>query len=172
MPPRLRRSTFQILSLLSLALPIGATYALAPRAVARVGATDSALEVRVLVTVLVLLVAVLLWAALLLPLRAMTDMAKLSDELARLRAEGVRTAIQREQSELARLERSPRLADRRRYHLMMAAAAGVVALAAGFLTWLTLAGEGDVLFLSLPVAALVGLALALHHLVRWKQDRG
>lgn len=166
---RLRRTTFRLLAILALALPIAATYALAPRAIARLGATDAMLEVRVLITVLVLLVAILLWAALLLPLRALTDMTKLPDELSRLRAEGVDAAVRREQRNLHRLSRSPRRSDRRRYNLLMASAAALVACGAAFMTWVTLAGDGGLVILSFPVAAAVGLVLAVQHLVRAKR---
>jgi hypothetical protein len=151
---------FQVIALVTLAVPAAGTWYVAPRLLRALG-SPSAL-VALLVVLLTLLVLVVGWAVALLPLRRRSAMPTFAEELAAKGAASFPELVKKSQRELHQLAGSADPAQRRRYHLRMAAGGLVVGVAFGVGTMAMVLAEGPV-FVFVPVAAVAGIGLATYH---------
>ncbi|MCB9626785.1 MAG: hypothetical protein H6725_05400 [Sandaracinaceae bacterium] len=119
--------------------------------------------------VLGVLLAVIVWALLLLPLRARAGFTPIGQEVAQLKAEGLGNAIAREQQTLKRRALSRDPAERAAYHGPLALVSVLFALAGMALT-VVLFEDGYVFALPLA-AALASPPLAIYHGVQWVRAR-
>lgn len=115
------------------------------------------------------LVAVLVWAAVLLPLRARAGHVPVSEELAQLRREGFVNAVSREQVELEERRHSADPAMRASFHARMALAGGLLSLVAGVTSW-AFYEDGRALKLLLA-AAVVCPVYTIYYFVQWLRHR-
>lgn len=160
------KGAFRFIALVTLALPFGGTWFLAPKVLRALG--DPRGPVGLLVAVLILLGLVLAWAALLLPLRRRSMMPTLKETMAAKGASSLSELVSKSEAELAALASAPATRPdlRRRYHLLMAGAGGIIFLAFGVGTAAMLMDRGGRIFLAIPLMAASGLVLAIWHLVR------
>lgn len=160
------KRTFQVIALASLPAPGVATYFAAPRVLAAFG--DPSGAVSVLVVVLTLLVAVIAWAAVLLPIRRRSAMPTFSEELD---SNGVTSfdelfAKARAGHEALANAGADRPDLNRRYHLRMAAGGLVVAVAAGVGTYAMALDASGQFFLAVPIVTASAAVLAAYHMAR------
>lgn len=167
-PPTVSRRTYQLIAVATLPLPFLGTYLLGPGAAALVPASTGPVPtlLGVLAYLLVLLACVLIWGAMLLPLRRRAGITPLRDELQQIReAGGLGEAIAKEQRALE----ARAAAGDPSYHATFALVGLLLTLASAGLSW-ALWSDGYVMLLAL-VAALVCPALALYHAVQWLRLR-
>jgi hypothetical protein len=160
------KRVFQSIAIATLPLPAYVTYRCAPGVLGAAG--DPSGPLKVLVVVLVLLVAVVAWALALLPVRRMSTMPTLQEEMALRGATSFGELFDHARVEHAQLRDAgaDRPDRRRRYHTRMAIGSLVVTLATGIGTYAMLTDGGDTLFLAFPVVAISSAVLALYHAVR------
>jgi hypothetical protein len=158
---------YQTIALLSLPLPLTGGYLLGrPIADALSGLWGGAATLLALLGYLLgLLVAVVLWALLLIPLRAKAGFTPLRDEVAQLREEGLSEAVARERSALEARATSASAAERAQHHGLLALVSALLALAGVALSW-ALFEDGYLFALPLTMA-LVCPPLALYHGAQW-----
>ena len=167
MPPApVSKRTFQVVALGTLPLPFFATWAAWPHLPHLGDDADLATATRVLVGALTLLGCGLLWAVALLPLRRRSALPPITQGLEGASLGALGAAHDKARLDLHADATAAAPAPRRRYHLRMAAAGALVALATGAVTAAMVTGPSGTVYLWFPVAAVVSAALALYHLVR------
>ena len=162
----LSQRTFQLIALGTLPLPFLATCIAWPHLLRPGDDAGLAFAVHLLCGVLTLLFFVVLWAAALLPLRRRTALPPITQGLdgVSLGTLGAAYAQARFDLHVDATAASP--GPRRRYHLRMAAAGALIALATGGASAAMLTDPSGTVYLWFPVAAAVSAALALYHLAR------
>jgi hypothetical protein len=165
-PSPLPTRTFQLVALATLPLPFAATWALWPYLPRFAEGSSVAFAGRVLVAVLALLGFVILWALALMPLRRRSTLPPLTQGLEGVSLGSIGAAYSEAERALHADATALTSAPRRRYHLRMAGAGALVALASAGVTAVMLRDPEGPLLLWFPVAAAVSVVLAGYHLIR------
>ena len=162
----LSKRTFQLIALGTLPLPFLATWTAWPHLPRPGDDVGIAFAAHLLVGALTLLVCVALWAAALLPLRRRTALPPITQGLAGVSPGTLGAAYDQARFDLHVDATAASPAPRRRYHLRMAAAGALVALATGGVSVAMFTAPSGTVYLWFPIAAAVSVALALYHLAR------
>ncbi len=171
-PSPITTRTFQLVALLTLPLPFAATYAVYPHLSHVAQGSDAGFAVRALLTVLTLLVFVIAWAAALLPLRRRSSLPPITQGLSGASVGSIGAAYEKARLDLRADATAASPARRRRYHLRMAGAGALIAVATGAVTLVMLNDPSGIVYLWFPIASVVSAALALYHGVRGALLRG
>lgn len=160
------KQTYQLITWITLPLPVCGAYVIGRPLAAWLSSLDDEVTAMLMLLgyVLGLLVAVVIWGVCLLPLRARAGYTPITQDLAQVKAEGLRNAFEREQAALKERERSQDPAIRASHHRTMAGVAAMLSLAALAMTW---ALFEDGIIMTLPLGALlVCPPLGVYHLVQ------
>jgi hypothetical protein len=164
------RRTYHIIAAVSSPLPVAGAYFIGkPLAQWLAALDDGSAMLTLLGYLLGVLAAVLLWAVVLLPLRARAGFVPVTQELAEIRREGVAQAVAREYEALNERERSRDPRTRAGFHALMAMAGGLLSLVAIGVSWVS--WQDGYAFLLLLAAALVCPVGTVYHLVQWTRHR-
>ena len=174
MPPPSPHTTrpVPLVARLTQAQAIPATYAVYPHLSHVAQGSDAGFAVRALLTVLTLLVFVIAWAAALLPLRRRSSLPPITQGLSGASVGSIGAAYEKARLDLRADATAASPARRRRYHLRMAGAGALIAVATGAVTLVMLNDPSGIVYLWFPIASVVSAALALYHGVRGALLRG